>query len=518
MKGSNFLLRTVFFPAPPPFDFFSCMSRSSVCALLAFTLAFAAPARAQTTAVIAPDRPLTLEDAIALAMQKNFNLRIQGNTLERSRESLESAKAIFDPNLGASAGHTFSRSAGTTTQLESTSSEGDSFQVNASQLLPWTNGTLSLSAPLSRSASDNSFNTLRESYSFGLNADFTQSLTRGGPAAARINIDRAKISLSIANINYRSQVLNVIASVENAYFNLVTARETVRIQQSSLALAQRAFDESSTRRTAGLLTDIDVLTSEVSVASARRALVLADQAVRTAEENLLNLINVPEFDTRPGPVRFEDYTEGVPNLAMSYKTARERYPQTLSATESLKQLQLDLENARRNARPAVNLNATLGFPARPTPDGYTEVISNLPSDHGKNWSVRVTYSMPWGRRAAKSQVRQVGLEIESQKLNLEQLEQQLILQVRQAVRAIETNIAAVELATKQTQLAERQYDQQKARFDSGLTTSRQVQQFQDDLEAARFDELSSKLALRRAVTSLRQLDGTSIERYRIQLP
>jgi outer membrane protein len=343
-------------------------------------------------------------------------------------------------------------------------------------------------------------------------------LTRGGPFLARYNLERTKIGIGIAYITYRSRVLDTIASVENLYYNLVTARESVRIRQSALAQVQRVFDENQTRLNTGLMIPLDVLNAEYNVANARRNVLLAESSVRDAEEALLNLINVPDFDTRPGPVRFEDYTEGAPNLAVSYKLARTQYPQTLTAEETLKQLQLDLQNVRRNLRPNVDLNASLGFPARPTGEGYWDAISNLPSDHGKNWSVGLTYSMPWGRRAAKAQFRQTQLEISSQKLTLEQLEQQLSVSVRQAVRTIETNILAVEIATKATQLSEQQYNQQKARYDAGLITARQVQQFQDDLESSRFAELSAKLALRRAGAALRQLEGTSIERYRIQLP
>jgi len=90
-----------------------------------------------------------------------------------------------------------------------------------------------------------------------------------------------------------------------------------------------------------------------------------------------------------------------------------------------------------------------------------------------------------------------------------------MLDVRLAVRAVETNLISVEIAAKATELASRQYDQQKARFDAGLSTSRVVLQFQDDLENARIAELQAKLALRRAVAELRRLEGTSLQRFRL---
>ena len=101
---------------------------------------------------------------------------------------------------------------------------------------------------------------------------------------------------------------------------------------------------------------------------------------------------------------------------------------------------------------------------------------------------------------------------------IKQIEQQLVVSVRTAVRAVETNLIAAEIAAKATQLASRQYDQQKARYDAGLSTSRVLLQFQDDLESARFNQLSAQLALRQAVAELRRLEGTSLQRFRVDLP
>jgi len=103
-------------------------------------------------------------------------------------------------------------------------------------------------------------------------------------------------------------------------------------------------------------------------------------------------------------------------------------------------------------------------------------------------------------------------------LDLKQQEQALMVNVRTAVRAVEVNLAAVEISTRATELAQKQYEQQKARFDAGLSTSRQVLLTQDDLETARFNELTTRLQLRRAVAKLHRLEGTSLKKYGVQMP
>ena len=498
------------------------MPRSTACALLVLSLtAFAATSRAQTAPVIAPDRPLTLEDAIALAVRKNFNLQLQSNNLEQQKDELQIARAIFDPTITAGFTRSGSESANTSTRLEGTKNDSTSFRAGIEQRLPWTNGVLSLnsSPALTREATNNQFSTLNPAYNAGVIAALNQPLLRNaGKRAAQYNLERIRVGLGLAFITYKNQVLNLIRDTENAYYNLVNARETLRIRNLTLETQTRFFEENGTRRSTGVATDLDVLNAEVGVANARRGVIQAEQGVRNAEEDLLNLINVPEFDTRPGPVKFEDFTDARPTVAASYKLARDYYPSTLTAAEQLKQIQLDLEQARRNLKPTLNLNASYGFRARSTDEGYWDVLQNIPNDHGTNWQLGLSYSMPWGRRSDKANYRQALLEVNSQKLRIEQAEQQLSVLVRQAVRAVEFNLAAVEIAAKATELSVRQYEQQKARFDAGLATAFLVLQAQDALENARFQELGAKIALRRAAVELRRLEGTSIERYRIQLP
>ncbi len=533
MKASNFRIAAVFFAASPaasPTEL-PVMSRFLVRALLLFSLssalAFAqAPAPGSVPAVeIAPDKPFSLEEAIALALQRSFNLQIQAMTRANSKENVNIQNAAFDPNLTANVTRSVNQSASTTSRLDGTAAQGprnDNTVMRAGvslPRLPATNGTLSITTNVSRNATNSTNALFNPAFNHGVSANLNQPLLRDfGRQAALAALENAKLAFTIANTNYKSAVLTAVANTENAYYNLVATREARRIAQLSLDANQRLFDENKARRSTGVMTDLDVLSAEVGVARARNTLVQREQAVRDAEERLLNLINSLHLDTRPGPVAFDPYNEGAPNFAVSYKLAREFYPDTLSQEQTIKQLEITLATSKRNTLPDLDLVASLGYTARTSSANYGQAIANLPNDHGNNWSVGLNYSMPWGQKADKSRLRQATNNLNSAKIRLEQLESQLMLDVRIAVRAVETNLVAVEIAAKATELAARQYDQQKARFDAGLSTSRIVLQFQDDLESARNSELSAKLALRRAVSELRRLEGTSLQRFRIELP
>jgi outer membrane protein len=500
------------------------MSRLLVRASLLLSLAACSVAHAQTVPTIAPDKPLTLEDTIAIAVRKNFDLQIQANTLETNKENLTIAQAAFDPTINSTARRSVSQSASNTSRLDGAQTEGarsdsTTLSVGASERLAATNGTLSVTTNVSRSATNSTNALFNPQFGNGVSASLSQPLLQNaGSTVAKANVERSKLGLGIAYLNYRNQVLTLISQTETAYYNLVAARETLRIRQLSLDTSQKFLEEARTRQQTGVAIPLDVLSAENSVANAQRAQIQAVQTVKDSEDALLSLINVANLDSAPGPVKFDDYRESAPDFATVYKRIRESYPPNLTQEETLKQLLIDLETARRNQLPSLNLDASLGYTAKATNQSYGQAVANLPNDHGNNWALGLTYSMPWGRHADKARYRQALLNVNSQKLRIDQAEEQLMVQVRQAVRTVETNIKAVEFAAKATQLSEAQYNQQAERFKSGLATAYLVQQSQDTLESNRFNELSAKLTLRRAVSELNRLQGTSIEKYRIQLP
>ena len=501
------------------------MSRSIARVLLASTLAalLLSPVigRAQDAAATPP---LSLEQCVALAMKKNFDIQVQNLSTESAKLNLVIAQASFDPTLTASFNRNFSQAASATSRLDGTSLTGPSsdstttrFGVN--QLVPQTGATVGLSTNLSRSASNSSNSLLNPSFGDSVSLSVTQPLLKNfGPTVTKANVETNKLGLSIAVLAYRSRVLTVISQTENAYYNLISARETLRIRQLSLDLAQKLFDENTARRTTGVMTDLDVLTAEVGVANARRAVIQADQGVHNAEDALLTLINTDNYDARPGPVVFPDYNEAPPVFATSYKLVRDNYPDTLSNEDQIKQLEISLAVAKQNQLPQLDLSAGLGYTGKATDQGYGSLVSDLPHDHGNNWSMGLNYSMPWGRHADQARYRSAAINLNSQKLRLDQLEQTLLVNVRAAVLSVQTNVASVEIAAKATLLSQRTYEQQKARFDNGLSTSRLVLQAQDDLETARLNELTSKVALRSALAELHRLEGTSLRRFNVEIP
>ncbi|MBE36241.1 MAG: transporter [Opitutaceae bacterium] len=458
---------------------------------------------------------LTLQECITRALDKNFQLQIQSFETANANESLSASQSSYDPSFTLSASKSASQADQPSTSLVGTKNDNFNTRVSVSQKIT-TGATVNVSSTLIRNETNNSFATLNPAY----NADVTLSikqplLKNAGSAVNKAAIRRAEIGVTIAEQNYKSNVLQLVRDTEVAYFSLVFAREQLKVRSLSLELAEKLYEENRTKKDTGVATDLDVLQSEVGVATARRAVLLAQQQVRNSQDNLLNIIGQFEFDATLGEVSLPATVKLQPDFQRSYALARANYPDYNSAESTLEQLEISAAAARRNRLPSLDLGGAVGYNTR---DSHaSDAFDRLPDGDGYAWQVDLSLNIPWGMRSEKAQYQTALNNLQRQKMRLRQIDQNLTVQVRSAVLSVETNLESVTISAQATSLSENQYELEKARFDAGLSTSRRVLEAQDDLETARVAELQSRVNLRSAIAELHRLEGTSLALYNIAI-
>lgn len=478
--------------------------------LLIASLSAALPAMAQESA--AP--VLTLEECIARALENNFTLQLQSFDRANASEALTVSKAGFDPTVTLRTSRSFNQSDTAATTLVGTRSELADTRIGVSQKVT-TGATFNLSSSLNRSETNNTFSTLNPAYNADVTLSVSQPLLKNaGFAVNKAAINRAELGVTRADLDFRAQLLQVVRNTETAYYNLVFAREQLKVRLSSLTLAERLFDENTTRRNTGVATDLDVLQAEVGVANARRNVIEAEKLTRDRQDDLLNLIGQFAFDLSLGEVALPTDRPAVPELASSYQLARDNQPDYQSVQASIQQFELDLLTARSASRPSLDLGGAVGHNARDRSGSHA--LDRLPNGDGYAWQVDLSLSMPLGMRSDRARQRIAQNNLDREQSRLQQVEQTILVQVRAAVRAVETNLESAEISAMATKLSARQYELEKARFDAGLSTSRLVLEAQDALERARVSELQANVNLRNAVSDLHRLEGSSLTRYRIQ--
>ena len=474
-----------------------------------------APAAGATTAAkpAAPALPpFRLDEAVARALDKNFDLQLQRYSVRSASDSVVIADAAYGtPTATASATATGGRSAALGAVTPGSSTDSLSPRAGLSQKID-SGATLGLGLGLDRSAT--ALGTTPYAGSIALSV--RQPLLQGaGTAVNRAARDRARLGVKAADLGFKSSVLTVVHDVEFAYYNLVFAREQLGVRQFSLDVAQRLLDENRTRLQAGDRTELDVLQSSVAVGNARLAVVTAVQSVRDREDALLKLIGRFAFDTPVGPVALGD--ESVPDVSVprSYGLARAGQPELLSAQVNLSQLRLDVLTADNSRRPALDLAGGLNLASRER--SYPEAATQLFTARGESWSLGLNLTLPWGLKAENARYRQAVTSLDSAQTRFEQLDQNLLAQVRTAVRAVETGKESLAVATSTRDLSQQTYDREKARYDAGLSTVRLLRDAEADLNSAKISELQLRVSLRQALAELARLETTSLQRYQIKL-
>ena len=487
------------------------LTATSLAALLACSAALAQDSVSTTVpgpAATSTAAELTLEQCIARALQKNFDLEISRFAPQIAEDSITVAKGGFEPQLSVTGSTGENASPG----FESKSSD---LRVGVSQRL-YTGTTVSASSRVDRSSSDPAA-TLNPAYDADLTLSVRQSLLSGaGTAVNRAGINRAEIGFARAKLDYKARVLDVIQDTENAYYNLAYAREQLGVRNFSLALANKLLDEAKTRRGVGVATELDELQAEVGVANAHRNVILAEQTVKDRQDSLLALIGQFELDSTLGAVRFKDAPTATPVFASSYAMAKQNQPDYLSAQAAIEQFQIDLKLAKDAAKPDLTVGAALGLSG--TNGSGSDAFGDALDRQNHSWQVDFAFNYPWGQKSDKARQRQSLAALTREQTRLRQTEQTIELQVRSAVRSVETNLESVKFASLASALSQKQYELEKEKFNAGLSTSRRVLEAQDDLESARVNELQAKATLHTAIAALHRIEGSSLQRYAVELP
>lgn len=491
----------------------------------------ASPLLAQEPAPLPPPPPtaaaagpvLTLDEAVRRALAKNFVLQIQHFDAENAEQSLIAARAAFDPTFNASVSKSAARTPdegsfvdaeGNIITNTATRFDAINSRIGVTQRLT-TGATVSLTGQLDRSRSIPSRSRFNPAYDSDVSLAISQPIIRFGPAYHRAQIEQAELEVDRANFDFRGAVLDIVRDVETAYYNLGYTREQLQVQRFSLAVAEQLLEENRARRDTGLSTDLDVLQAEVGVANARRNVLLSEQDVRDAEDQLLQLIGQFEFDQAIGDVRIGEVQPVDVSFDHSYKLARDNRPDYAAQLALLRQLEIDARIARRDRLPDVSVDGAVGYNTREASAGAA--VEELWEGEGYAWQLGLSVRVPWGSRAERARYQTTLNNLAREEARLQAIDQSILVQVRSAVRAVETNLEGVRISRLATRLSEQQFELERARFDAGLSTFRQVQELQVEMDAARVRELQARVSLRIALAELARLEGSSLERFRIDL-
>jgi outer membrane protein TolC len=387
-----------------------------------------------------------------------------------------------------------------------------------------------------RGKTNSEFFFLNPRWDAGLNLTLTQPLLNGfGTTATRAQIIIAENLRDQTAVGFEVQIIQLLADVELAYWELVATRQAIAVTEQSLELAERLLEETRQRVEVGTSAPIDMVQSEATVATRKQELIYAYNAAANAEDNLKGLLgfDLPhEWQVRIETTDSYNIDPFLPDLEESIETALHKRPAIIQQELELERLNTNVKVARNAALSRLDLTGSYGWggvsgtstiedPDTGEPitirENWGDAAKQVFEFNFPKWTVGLNYSVPIGNHRAKEQLAATRYQRDRSGTQLAALKQQITRQVRFAVRALEDGAAAIDAAVASSRLAARNLEAEQTKFNNGLSTNFQVSEIQDKLASAQFAEIQARVEYRKAIATYFASTGTFLEAKNVEI-
>ncbi|HEY5996924.1 MAG TPA: TolC family protein [Candidatus Deferrimicrobiaceae bacterium] len=481
------------------------LSRASFLALAAIAFSHGAG--------IAAEIPLTMRDIGRIAVMNHPDLRTAAFSPALAVTGVDKSKAIYDPVLNALAeikGSDNKSSPDSSVTLVSRSWDAG---LSLSSLLQ-TGATASASVSGVWRRDDNGFSTI-DSASPEVSVSLSQPLFKGaGKSMTERGITSANYALEIAEADWYSQMLSVAAKACTQFLTLLKTRESNESRKASVEAAKRLHAENDARVKAGVLAPIDLLDSELGVATREVDLLQADKAVRDAEDALRYLLHASDNDAfGPAELLAEPESPYVSDNAIG--TALERRPELAKARIAIRNEDFNVSVARNQMLPDLSMKGTAGLTGMGS-DTHRGV-ADVAEARYPFWTLGIELAFPIRNGAARADYRSSRLRTAQAQSALSALEDSIVLEVNNALRTIDTRYRQIGVARKGVQVAESRLASFVKRNALGMATTRNVLDAEADLTAARESLTLAKADYQSALIELWRATGELPEKEGIEV-
>jgi outer membrane protein len=486
----------------------------------------------------ADELSLSLQDTLKVALEKNFDVRVQTLTRESADLTLKASYGMYDPLLGVNWSTAVDRQP-TTNRLQvglfqfgTYLTRQDQYNLSLQQMTPWGEG-FQLTWDNSRAHTNSEYSFFDPTYSSSATLGTSLPLLKGfGVKVASQTVLQAKLDRAIADEKYAQNLRDTLLQVEKDYWNVVFAIRDLNVKQKALELAQQFQEETKKKIAVGVLAPIEQIAADAQVATREQDIITSQQAVGDAQDILKLDMGIPQGSAewsrsiRPTDDPVVSTTEF--SEAELVGKAMEKRPEIRQQVHAVEKDKLSTYNAKNATRPQLDLAASLtyngatGYYVNPLtgevfnetfPDAWRQITGG---DY-KSYYVGLTFSYPIMNRAAKYRFQTTRLAQNADEILLEKLRLSITNEVRAGLRnllAAQKRVASAEVAFK---LQKEKLDAEQKKYENGLSTSFQVLTYQNDLIAAASSLLSARIGAQVAGASLDRAVGVYLESHHIEI-
>ncbi|HEU5179532.1 MAG TPA: TolC family protein [Candidatus Polarisedimenticolia bacterium] len=499
---------------------------------------------------------LSLQDILRSSLEKNINIAVRRYDPQIAESLIETQEAFFEPEINLSAREDEN------TQPTNTQLGGGAIVTDGNRTFSGTytdrfliGSRLDFTVFTNRFKTTSTFTTVNPSYFSQALLTYVQPFLRNfGIAVNKTFITIAQNNERISRSQFRQTVMDTMAAAESAYRDLQFAIMDQQSKEASLKLAQDFLDQTRIKVRVGTLPPIEITQAEAAVADREEGIIIGLDVIRTAEDNVRRLMNVPaDSPLWHQPIQPADQPEVLDKVVSeeeAIKTAFARRP-------DLEQARLDLENRdtdlnyRKNQKKwrldfigrygaqglagnflpltfsVTDPNAPPGCvpdPGDPTICTFDPVDRSVGNSYTQikdrdfdTWSAELQLGIPLGNKGAEAAYTQSQYSQEQSKLLIQQVEQNAVIEVRGAVRRLETDLKRFKAAQVNTRLQVEKLNAEQKKYENGMSTAFQVLQFQTDLTEARRRENLAVVGYNKSLVELDRVLGILLDTRNVNI-
>jgi outer membrane protein TolC len=444
-------------------------------------------------------KTLTLEDAMNIALENSPDIKQSRLNMEQNREYLNAQlymlKSHFSLNvtpLEYSNSEQYSDFYSQWYSSESTVSKGG---LVISQPIKWTDGTLALRNDFQFQSDvtekfDNSdpFNITKKTSTYdgfnnNLYLSYNQPLFTYNKT--KLNLKKQELALENATLAYSIQMLSIERQVSQAFYAIYQKQMSVKIAQEDFENQKVSLEIIKSKVEGGLSAQEELLQGELNYATSKSSLDNAMVDLENSKDQFKRLIGVSLYDE----IEISTDIQYKPVLVDLEKAIQNGLSQRLE----LNQRQIDLNNAEFDliATSATNefkgnVDLSIGIM------GNNEVFADIYDKPTRSPQVGLTFSIPifdWGER--KARIRAAELEVESRELDIKNLENDIVINIRQIYRNLQNLTTQIAIAEQNEKNAQLTYEINLERYKNGDLTSIDLERYQNQLSQKKMDRANA---------------------------
>jgi len=485
---------------------------------------------------------LSLDECLVGALKHNLRIAAELLSPEISDLTVMRANEKFLPQLSFSVAtqETNTASYSFIDAADQVSTSVQDYGFTLSQSVP-TGGYLTASLSSYKNENNRRFQTINPRYGSTLRFNFTQPLLKNfGWKTSRREIIVARNNREMSENQFRSALSDIIYMVEEAYWNLVYSIEYLKVREQSLQLARDLLEESRRKVEVGTMAPIDLFTGEAEVATREADILQSQVMVKNGEDRLKSILNMPELEekglTEIFPTDQPHFEERSLNYEEALAIAMEKRPDLRASRVNMDTRQLDVSYAANQLLPELNLtasywspgisgdrieyldgNAFSGVVIGTTPGSANNALQDAVHFKYSNWTVALTLDLPLNTALTRADHRLAKARLKQAEYRLEDQEREVVIEIKTALRAVETGYKRILAYKSARELAEKKLEAESEKLSVGKSTNYLLLQYQRDLADARTTELKAMVDYTLSLANLDRAMGMTLEAKNINI-